>query len=60
MVFINLTITTVDTAIIIFVLYLKGNQHGFFLHFAFFSSPVYIDMCGKRLKLLIKYALSYG
>ena len=32
----------------------------FFLHFAFFSSPIFIDMCGKRLKLLVKYALSYG
>ena len=44
---------------------LKGNCHGkiiFFLHFAFFSSPIYIDMCGngKILKLLVKYALSYG
>ena len=26
--------------------------------FAFFSSPTSIDMCGKRLKLLAKYALS--
>ena len=24
------------------------------------ASPIYIDMCGKRLKLLVKYALSYG
>ena len=41
---------------------LKGNQHGkiFFLHFAFFSSPISIDLCGKRLQLLVKYALSYG
>ena len=31
----------------------------FFL-FAFFSSPTPIDMCGKRLKLLVKYALSCG
>ena len=28
--------------------------------FAFFSSPTSIDMCGKRLKLLVKYALSCG
>ena len=32
----------------------------FFCLFAFFSSPTCIDMCGKRLKLLIKYALSCG
>ena len=28
--------------------------------FAFFSSPTSIDMCDKRLKLLVKYALSCG
>jgi len=28
--------------------------------FAFFSSPMSIYMCGKILKLLIKYALSCG
>ena len=28
--------------------------------FSFFSSPTSIDMCGKRLKLLVKYALSCG
>ena len=41
---------------------LKGNRHGkiFFLHFAFLSTPIPIDMCGKRLKLLVKYARSYG
>ena len=41
---------------------LKGNRNGeknFFL-FTFFSSPTSIDMCGKRLKLLVKYALSCG
>ena len=41
---------------------LKGNRNGkkkFFL-FAFFSSPTSINMCGKRLKLLVKYALSCG
>ena len=35
-------------------------EKNFFFIFAFFSSPIYIDMCGKRLKLLVKYALSYG
>ena len=32
----------------------------FFFLFTLFSSPTSIDMCGKRLKLLVKYALSCG
>ena len=39
---------------------LKGNRRGKKFYFAFFSSSISIDMCGKRLKLLVKYALSYG
>ena len=41
---------------------LKGNRNGkkIFFWFAFFSSPTSIEMCGKRLKLLVKYALSCG
>ena len=35
-------------------------EKNFYFIFAFFSSPISIDMCGKRLKLLVKYALSYG
>ena len=40
--------------------YLKGNCGDFkhFFLFAFFSSPMYINVCGKRLQLLIKYPLS--
>ena len=40
----------------------KFNGKKIFFLFAFFSSPTPIDMCtcGKRLKLLVKYALSCG